>query len=80
MKTGLYGDMCPRCWEVERKEVSMTILHKTSTHDYSAPSGHNGNVVITVEWCAACGTVRHIIDYEGDTAKRISLHIVGDKL
>ena len=75
--TGMYRDMCPRCWHEDKKEIPMRILHETKTYDYGAPTGHNGDTRIAVEWCSSCGTVRHSVGYNPD--ERTLIYIPGEE-
>jgi len=74
---GIFGDRCPRCWVENRDQNTMRVLHISRVHDWAAPSGHNGNVESSVEWCPACGTVRHCIDYKPDGG--VHVYVVGEE-
>ena len=74
---GIYGDRCPRCWVESRDQNQMRVVHRTDTHDYAAPSGHNGNNKLCVEWCPFCGTVRHTVVISTDES--IYLYTMGEE-
>ena len=72
-KTGLCGDMCPRCWSTGQLKVGMRLLSSTRVHGFTAPKGHNGDIFQAVEWCPKCGSIRQSVDYHGSNTEHIKV-------
>jgi len=76
LATGMYGDMCPYCWGVNKEERSMIRLHRSDSHDYCGPKGSNGECTSGVEWCDKCGVVRMTVNH--GNAKSATVFVPGD--